>query len=541
MNGTEKQNETSMEMPAEDSRVTMGNQAEKKHRFHLKMPQKGRKHSVKKRIAYTFIATMAATLLIIGLINYFFLGSFYIRDKEHILAESFQKLNATGGDSDDIPDTFEQFCVTNNLKVIITGPELSSFVYSNATDRQSLQTLIFGLISGNEQANTKVVDSKDNYQIQKFYDSHADAEYLQIIGWFDNGNCYFARCPLESITDAVGLSNQFYLFIGIPIIIIGAIVIWIITRQIVRPVQELTEISKKMAALDFDARYVSGGKDEIGELGNNFNVMSEQLEQAISELKSANVELQKDIDKKTQIDEMRREFLSNVTHELKTPIALIQGYAEGLQEEINDDPESRQFYCDVIVDEAAKMNNMVKKLLTLNQLEFGNDVVAMERFDLTALVKNYIQSAAILTKQHEITVRMEEYPPIYAWADEFKIEEVFMNFFSNAVNHCEKEKVVEVKIEEMDGHARVSVFNTGMPIPEDSLPHLWEKFYKVDKARTREYGGSGIGLSIVKAIMESMNQKYGVINYENGVRFWFELELAGEESEITPAISEKNS
>ena len=201
-----------MEIPAEDSRVTMGNQTEKKHRFHLKMPQKGRKHSVKKRIAYTFIATMAATLLIIGLINYFFLGSFYIRDKEHILAESFQKLNATGGDSDDIPDTFEQFCVTNNLKVIITGPELSSFVYSNATDRQSLQTLIFGLISGNEQANTKVVDSKDNYQIQKFYDSHADAEYLQIIGWFDNGNCYFARCPLESITDAVGLGKALGLF-----------------------------------------------------------------------------------------------------------------------------------------------------------------------------------------------------------------------------------------------------------------------------------------------------------------------------------------
>lgn len=142
---------------------------------------------------------------------------------------------------------------------------------------------------------------------------------------------------------------------------------------------------------------------------------------------------------------MRKEFLANVSHELKTPIALIQGYAEGLQEEINDDPESRQFYCDVIVDEAAKMNNMVKKLLTLNQLEFGNDVVAMERFDLTALVKNYIQSAAILTKQHEITVRMEEYPPIYAWADEFKIEEVFMNFFSNAVNHCEDDKIIEVK------------------------------------------------------------------------------------------------
>ena len=132
MNGTEKQNETSMEMPAEDSRVTMGNQTEKKHRFHLKMPQKGRKHSVKKRIAYTFIATMAATLLIIGLINYFFLGSFYIRDKEHILAESFQKLNATGGDSDDIPDTFEQFCATNNLKVIMQSRDMAR-IYGTTT------------------------------------------------------------------------------------------------------------------------------------------------------------------------------------------------------------------------------------------------------------------------------------------------------------------------------------------------------------------------------------------------------------------------
>ena len=111
------------------------------------------------------------------------------------------------------------------------------------------------------------------------------------------------------------------------------------------------------------------------------------LEKTISELKTANNELQRDVEKKEAIDEMRKEFLANVSHELKTPIALIQGYAEGLQEEINDDPESRQFYCDVIVDEAAKMNNMVKKLLTLNQLEFGNDVVAMERFDLTALVK----------------------------------------------------------------------------------------------------------------------------------------------------------
>lgn len=176
------------------------------------------------------------------------------------------------------------------------------------------------------------------------------------------------------------------------------------------------------------------------------------------------------------------------------------------------------------MDEASKMNNMVKKLLTLNQLEFGNDVVSMERFDITALVKNYIQSATILIKQNEITVRMKDYPAIYVWADEYKTEEVFMNYFSNAVNHCGGEKEITVSLEEGDGKVKVSVFNTGELIPEECLPHLWEKFYKVDKARTREYGGSGVGLSIVKAIMESMNQKFGVENCEKGVLFWFELE-----------------
>ena len=141
--------------------------------------------------------------------------------------------------------------------------------------------------------------------------------------------------------------------------------------------------------MDFDEKYTGTDKTEISILGNNSNALSETLETTISELKTANNELLKDIEKKDKIDEMRKEFLSNVSHELKTPIALIQGYAEGLKEGINSDEESREFYCDVIMDEANKMNIMVKKLLTLNQLEFGNDVVNMERFDIVALIKNY--------------------------------------------------------------------------------------------------------------------------------------------------------
>ena len=333
------------------------------------------------------------------------------------------------------------------------------------------------------------------------------------------------RSPLESIRESANISNGFYFYVGIMIIFLGIVIIWMVTKRIARPISELTALSVRMSELDFDARYQSRAGNEIDVLGENFNRMSEQLEHTISELKSANNALRKDIEDKVKIDEMRKEFLNNVSHELKTPIALVQGYAEGLKENISEDAESREFYCDVIMDEAAKMNKMVRNLLTLNQLESGQDMVTMERFDLVELIRGVIQSSDILVQQKEATVIFEETNPISVWADEFKVEEVVTNYFTNALNHLEGEKEIEIKITEYgENQVKVHVFNTGKTIPEEDLPNLWNKFYKVDKARTREYGGSGIGLSIVKAIMESFHQEYGVINYDNGVEFWFTLD-----------------
>ena len=232
----------------------------------------------------------------------------------------------------------------------------------------------------------------------------------------------------------------------------------------------------------------------------------------------------KDIEQKEKMEDMRNEFLGNVSHELKTPLALIQGYAEGLKEGISDDPESREFYCDVIMDEASKMNRMVKNLLTLNQLEFGNEKVEFERFDVSGLVQGVIQSCEILIQQANAKVEFIGESPVYAWADEFKTEQVIRNYLTNAIHHVDHERRIEVKVISRGDKVRVSVFNSGKPIPREDLDKLWDKFYKVDKAHTREYGGNGIGLSIVKAIMESFHQKYGVRNFDNGVEFWFELD-----------------
>ncbi len=195
---------------------------------------------------------------------------------------------------------------------------------------------------------------------------------------------------VESMRESASISNRFLLYIGSVLIVVSILLIWYFSKRITDPIRELARLSDRMADLDFDAKYTSGGSNEIGELGENFNRMSEKLESTISELKKANNSLQKDIEQKDKLEKMRNEFLGNVSHELKTPIALIQGYAEGLKEGVNEDAESREFYCDVIMDEASKMNQMVKNLLTLNQLEFGDEDIVFERFNLTALVKGVL-------------------------------------------------------------------------------------------------------------------------------------------------------
>ena len=371
----------------------------------------------------------------------------------------------------------------------------------------------------------RLLEETENYYLTSNMDKMTNTEYLEMWGNLDNGNLFLIMSPLESIRESVDIANKFLAYVGLVATLVSALIILWVTNRITKPIMQLKDISEQMTNLNFETKYKSRGQNEIDLLGEHINQLSTSLENTISELKTANNELQKDLEKKEQIDEMRKEFLSNVSHELKTPLALIQGYAEGLKEGINEnDADSRDFYCDVIMDEANKMSIMVKKLLDLNQLEFGNDIVTLERFDIIELLNNFLQSAEILVKQNDVTVRMNEYPPIYVWADEYKTEEVIRNYFSNAINHVSGERIVEVKCTRMGQKVRISIFNTGEPIPEESLPHIWEKFYKVDKARTREYGGSGVGLSIVKAIMESMNQQYGAVNYTNGVEFWMELE-----------------
>lgn len=375
--------------------------------------------------------------------------------------------------------------------------------------------------------NRTIISSNDNYTLQKVYDERLGDYYLEIWGTLDNGYSIILRTPIQGIKDNVNISTTLIKYVGGAILAVGIIAAFVVSTYITRPIKQLSNIAEKMSEMDFNARYEGSDKGEIGLLGKSMNNMSEKLEHNIAELKKANLELKKDIDKKEKLEIMRTDFLSNVSHELKTPIALIQGYAEGLKEGITDDPESMEFYCDVIMDEANKMNTMVKRLLTLNQIEFGNDEPEMERFDINELIASVADANAIRAGQKNMSIVFDNRNEHnFVWADEYKTEEVLTNYISNALNHCDGKRAIEVRTEKSEngGTITVTVYNSGKNIADEDLERIWEKFYKTDKARTREYGGNGIGLSIVKAIMDSMGQEYGVRNVSDGVEFWFNLD-----------------
>lgn len=486
------------------------------------------KYSMKRQFAFLFITLITGTILLCLLLNTTLLGTYYLNKKQNALVSAYYSINEASNAGDIVTEEYDielkKICEKYNIQVLVADGESEAVKYSMNDPKTVLKQLFDNIFLGVDEE--QLLQSTENYKMRVVRDIKTQTEYVEMWGMLDNGYLFILRSALEGIRESVSISNHFLAYVGISALLVSVLLAVWLANRVTKPILELAKISERMKHLDFEAKYTGEDKTEIAILGNNINELSEALEETISELKTANNELLKDIETKNKVDARRREFLANVSHELKTPLALIQGYAEGLKEGINDDAESREFYCDVIMDEAAKMNAMVKNLLTLNQLEAGNEIVSMERFDVTTLMKNHIAAADILLKQNGISVRMEDYGPVYVWGDEFRVEEVFMNYFSNAINYAQGEKIIDVKIRETEDRVRISVFNTGNPIPEESVAHLWEKFYKVDKARTREYGGSGIGLSIVKAIMDSMNQGYGVINYDNGVEFWFELDLA---------------
>lgn len=499
-------------------------------------------HSLRMKITLIILLIISVLLLSIGLLNNFGLRWFYQNEKVSEIKEAYLKIDTEvmkiGSSGQHIIDeSTEDSVINNSLKSIIldysnkyniTIALVDSFtnkaIYSSAREGDGLISRIQDGFIANQ--NQDILYSNNNYTII-LHKTMQNTSFIEGFGYCsDNQTMVIMSTPVASLKESVSISNRFLIYMAIIGFIITVILTFIIAKMITYPILELAEISNKMGKLDFTAKYIGNRSDEIQTLGLNMNYMSDRLKKAIDELQEANELLKEDIKRKEAIDEMRKDFIANVSHELKTPIALIQGYAEGLNEGLCEDEESRKYYTEVILDESEKMNKMVNQLLTLSSLESGNSILHKENFNLTSLIESVLGSISILIGEKNVNIEFDSDKEIFLNSDEFKIEEVVTNYISNSIHHVSDSGEIKINVSDDGENITFSVYNTGNPIPEKDLNNIWEKFFKVDKAHSRAYGGSGIGLSIVKAIVEAHNGTVAVRNILDGVEFSFKIPKA---------------
>lgn len=498
--------------------------------------------SVRVRLFLSLSIVVAVIILFLIIINNVVLESFYLYSKVNSVKSAYEKINSYSTEIENITQIEEELNYIsgkNNFDILITNNK-NSLVYASNKNLTASVNKINEVISNNkeqliikqriDETRSRVIFKDNQIVIRRIIDQKNNMNYIFLSSTLDNGDNLYIRIQFNSIQESVAISNRLLILIGCISIIIASILASIVSKKFTNPILELNDIAQKMSKLDFSKKYdvKQYDDDEVNNLGRSINTMSDKLELTINQLRQNNIQLEKDIEEKSKIDEMRKQFISDVSHELKTPIALIQGYAEGLIENVNTDDESRKFYAEVILDESNKMDVLVKKLLELMKLEYGEYQFTNKEFNITELINEVIRKCEVMLKENEITVVFDKEKEIYVNADEFYIDQVVTNYFTNAIKHVKEingKKEIRINIKETkDKKVRVEVFNSGDNIEDEDLVRIWKRFYKIDSSRNRDDGGTGIGLALVKAIMNNYNNKFGVENKENGVEFYFELD-----------------
>ena len=488
--------------------------------------------SVRVKLFMTLSLVILLIILFLIIVNNFVFGQFYIYSKTKSLISVYDLVNSyyNGEVEGDITSQLEKMAIQNNFDILIKNDQNVN-VYTSNKDFFSTFSQMSEMTNEFDSNFGEVIERNEDFVIKKMKDSKNGITYIVLASMLDNDYFLYVRIPITSIQESVKISNNFlYLMAGFTILI-SAIIVTYVSKKFTEPILELNKIAKKMANLDFSHKYrITDADDEINNLGKSINQMSDKLESTIKQLRSTNIELEKDIEEKSKIDEMRKSFISDVSHELKTPIALIQGYSEGLLENVNNDEESRKFYAEVILDETNKMDKLVKQLLELMKLEYGKREFNDKKFNIVEVEKEIIRKSKVMLEEKEAEIILDTPDEINVFADDFYIEQVIGNYMTNAIKHVKEvdgKKYIKIK-NEVDiekNKVTVRVFNTGDNIAEEHINRIWNRFYKVDESRNRNDGGTGIGLSFVKAIMNNYKQNYGVINKDNGVEFYIELNL----------------
>jgi len=489
--------------------------------------------SIRSKLFISITFLLIFFVLVLCILNNLYLQQYYINNKKSILKENAKNLiSMYTGNPEDIQDELDRTANITGGSIDIRDRDGKTVYMSsrrlpneknimdNNRDKPGMQPPM-NQPTFNEKFNEY---TEGEYTFENRRDVQLKVDFLTLVTKLNNGDILAIRVPLVSISESVDIANRFIIMTGIFIAILGSIWAFLFSKKFTQPILEVNNVARNMAKFDFSEKCKIRGKDEIGQLGQSVNYLSGELNTAITELNVKNKKLEDDIEKERKIDEMRKEFVSSVSHELRTPLSVIQGYAEGLVSNVAESEDDRKFYCDVIMKEADKMNKLVKDLLNLSQIESGYFHIEKSEFNINSLIEYVLNKYKAIFTEKDIEVQFELGESMIVCGDMVRIEQILTNYLNNAINHIDNNKIIKIsKIVNKD-KIKISIFNSGKHIPEEFLEKIWTSFYKVDKARTRAYGGYGLGLSIVKALADLHNNDYGVENIEGGVIFWFEVD-----------------
>lgn len=469
------------------------------------------------------LAVMVVILLSIGLmINKLFFYDYYLSKEKQEIVSFAEQLNEHYDNAEDVSDIIDAFVLKKQASVrIYSGNENFDFSFnmlmhsewnkeSMGRGKNKRVTLPHGI---------EVDLSNDGYVFFDFEHDDIRTQLLGLIYEIDCGDRVLITLPFEGINQTADIAMQFNVIMVSILLVIAMIVVVFLSKSMTKPIIALTTMTKKISELDFSQRYEGHSNDEIGQLGKHINTMSSALEGALSDLKTANNHLLLDIEEKEKNVQLRKTLIGNISHELKTPIALVMSYTEGLSENFELDQEKRDYYLSVIYKEAEHMDVLVRDLLDLSELEYDAFKLEVSEIDMSSLIDEVIDRYAYLIKEKHLKIKLDKEDIILMHADKRRIEQAVTNLLLNAIEYTSDGGLINIKVV----GKKVSIFNFGSHIPEGDLDKIWTSFYKSKKLKERRIGGSGIGLSIVRAIIDKHKGRYGAFNTLDGVTFWFEL------------------
>ena len=457
-----------------------------------------------------FLMFSVVLMIILGLIatNTIYLEKFYIKNKKEKLVELGQILI----DPKYVID-FQNLEMHSNVAILIKRTdELYKLEKEAVLPKEEINEIIVHL-KNNEYVFKEITLLDYRGKVLILFMPYMRDRYIEII------------TPLSFIQEGLEISTRYHLLIIVLALIIGSSMSFVFSKKMTDPILELKEITQRISLLDFNIKFEKERKDEIGELGYAINKMGGTLEKNIDEINKVNKKLMEDIENEKRLDKLRKEFIASVSHELKTPIAIIQGYAQGLMENIAETEEDRNFYCEIIVEESLKMDSLVKELLLITQMDSGYFKIEKEKVDLYHMIKDIRDKYS--SKNREIKYIGEK--DIFAYCDEKYIDRVLENLVVNALKYSTGDREVTITVEDIENRYKVIISNESENLSEDDLENIWTPFYRVNKARDRD--GHGLGLAIVRGILENHKSNFGVyITEKNIINFWFELEKSSLDS-----------